>query len=654
MRKLFDRQLEKSTDATGRVDLAALERLVTAAYEEAELDRTRTDRSIELMVGELTAFQVGLESEIEKRTAQLRQSQQKLRTQNTRFLTALENMSQGLAMFDRQRRLVVCNRQYLDIYNLPRRFGRVGTSLVSILRARVAAGTFAGPDPAAYLRERLVTAADGVSSTTTHHLNNGRVLSVTHRAMADGGWVTLHRDITELHNMQAELTHQAYHDSLTELPNRNLLYQRLGQAVDSLPTGGGFAVLCLDLDGFKAINDSMGHAAGDKLLKQVAARLRECVGDGGTVGRMGGDEFAVLHPDGTPESALALAKSILEAIRRPFDIDDHAVLVGVSIGVAMAPRDGQSADKLLRNGDVALYSIKRGRRGGYRFFEPDLQRTLSESSRIERDLRRALANGEFELFYQPILNLASKTIVGYEALLRWRHPTEGIIPPAEFIPLAEELGLIVPIGEWVIRQAFAEAAGWPAAMHVAVNVSSVQFGRGDLVGVVMDALRASGLAADRVEIEITETLFLENSQQNLDTLHRLHALGLKVALDDFGTGYSALSYLLAFPFDKIKLDGSFVSALDNRQGAQIIMRSVADIGQRMGMVTTAEGVETPEQLNNVKLLGYTEAQGFLISEPMSRDAMRQLLHLAVDPAAEPPLQQEPSLGPKTASNARRP
>ena len=327
------------------------------------------------------------------------------------------------------------------------------------------------------------------------------------------------------------------------------------------------------------------------------------------------------------------------------------MLVGVSIGVAMAPRDGQSADKLLRNGDLALYSIKRGRRGGYRFFEPDLQRTLSESSRIERDLRRALANGEFELFYQPILNLASQTIVGYEALLRWRHPTEGIIPPAEFIPLAEELGLIVPIGEWVIRQAFAEAAGWPAAMHVAVNVSSVQFGRGDLVGVVMDALRASGLAADRVEIEITETLFLENSQQNLDTLHRLHALGLKVALDDFGTGYSALSYLLAFPFDKIKLDGSFVSALDNRQGAQIIMRSVADIGQRMGMVTTAEGVETPEQLNNVQLLGYTEAQGFLISEPMSRDAMRQLLHLAVDPA---PLQQEPSLGPKTASNARRP
>lgn len=649
MRKLFDRQLEKSTDAAGHVDLAALEKLVTAAYEEAELDRTRTDRSMELMIGELTAFQVGLEAEIDKRTAQLNKSRQKLRTQNTRFLTALENMSQGLAMFDGRQRLVICNHQYLDMYNLPRHLGRAGTHLVTILKARIAAGTSAGDDPAAYLRERLLVAAEGVNSSAVHQLGNGRVMSVAHKAMADGAWVTMHKDITELHSMQAELAHQAYHDALTGLPNRNFFYQRLGQAFETLHAGGSFTVLCLDLDGFKAINDSMGHASGDNLLRQVAARLSDCTGDTGVVGRMGGDEFAVLLPGGTRDSALALARSILDAIRRPFDIDDHAVLVGVSVGIAMAPEDGAGADALLKSGDLALYSIKRGRRGGYSFFEPDLAKTLSARSSMERDLRRALANGEFELFYQPVLNLAAQKIVGFEALLRWRHPTEGLILPADFVPLAEELGLIMPIGEWVIREAFTEAARWPASMRIAVNVSTVQFERGSLVGVLVNALAASGLAPDRVEIEITETLFLEQSEINLDILHQLHALGLKVALDDFGTGFSALSYLLAFPFDKIKIDGSFVRALDSTAGAHIILRSVADIGQRMGMVTTAEGIETAEQLRSVRALGYTEAQGFLIARPMNRDAIRQLLDLANDPMPEAPMAPEQ----KTAAGTGR-
>lgn len=647
MRKLFDRQLEKSTDAAGELDLAALEKLVTAAYEEAELDRTRTDRSMELMIGELTEFQVGLEVEIEKRTAQLNKSRQKLRTQNTRFLTALENMSQGLAMFDGRQRLVICNHQYLEMYNLPRHLGRAGTHLVTILKARIAAGTAGGDDPAAYVRERLLVATEGVNSSAVHQLSNGRVMSVAHKAMADGGWVTMHKDITELHSMQAELAHQAYHDALTGLPNRNFFYQRLGQAFETVHAGGSFAVLCLDLDGFKAINDSMGHASGDKLLRQVAARLADCTGEAGVVGRMGGDEFAVLLPGGTRDNALALARSILDAIRRPFDIDDHAVLVGVSVGIAMAPEDGAGADVLLKSGDLALYSIKRGRRGGYSFFEPDLARTLSARSSMERDLRRALANGEFELFYQPVLNLAAQKIVGFEALLRWRHPTEGLILPADFVPLAEELGLIMPIGEWVIREAFTEAARWPASMRIAVNVSTVQFERGSLVGVLVNALAASGLAPERVEIEITETLFLEHSETNLDILHQLHALGLKVALDDFGTGFSALSYLLAFPFDKIKIDGSFVRALDSTVGANVILRSVADIGQRMGMTTTAEGIETAEQLRSIRALGYTEAQGFLIARPMNRDAIRQLLDLANDPMPEAPM------APKTAAGTGR-
>ena len=640
MRKLFDRQLEKAATAAGDVDLAALEKLVTAAYDEAEQDRARTDRSIELMVGELSAFQAGLEAEIQKRTSQLRQSQKKLRTQNTRFLAALENMSQGLAMFDHRQRLVICNHQYLEMYDLPRRLGRAGTPIAKILEARVAANTSAGEDPDTYVKDRLSVIEGGQNATATQTLNNGRVVTISHRPMPDGGWVTTHKDITELHRMQAELRHQAYHDALTDLPNRNLLYHRMGLAFEALGRDGSFAVLCLDLDGFKVVNDSMGHSSGDNLLKQVAARLRGCVGDADLVGRMGGDEFAVLRPGGTAESAMELANSILEAVKRPFDIDDHSVSVAISIGIAMAPQDGRDTDELLKSADLALYSIKKDGRGGCSFFDPGMDKAVNEHRRMEQDLRRALANGEFELHYQPVVNLRSQTFAGFEALLRWNHPTKGLIQPADFVPLAEELGLIVPIGEWVIREAFTEAARWPADLHIAVNVSSVQFGRGNLVGVVMNALAASGLAHERVEIEITETLFLENSQANLDILHQLHTLGLKVALDDFGTGYSALSYLLAFPFDKIKIDGSFVRALDTAAGADVILRSVADIGERMGMTTTAEGIETPQQLRNVHALGYTEAQGFLVSEPMSREAVRQLLQLEYDTMPQAPMREE--------------
>ncbi|WP_423065693.1 putative bifunctional diguanylate cyclase/phosphodiesterase [Devosia sp. CN2-171] len=634
MRKLFDRQLEKATDDTGHVDLDTLGRLVAAAYEEVEQDRARTDRSIELMVGELMEFQVGLQAEIKRQTGKLRLSQERLRTQNTRFATALENMAQGLAMFDRHERLVVCNQQYLEMYSLPRRFGRRGTSLTAIIKARIVAGTSAGNDPKAYLEERLAAARDGLSSSATHHLNNGRVVSVSHRAMPDGGWVTMHKDITELHNMQAELAFQAYHDPLTELPNRNLFYQRLGLAFETLPPGGSFAVLCLDLDGFKAINDSMGHAAGDNLLRQVAARLRHCLGDGGTVGRMGGDEFAVLLPGATDDSATALAKQILEEIRRPFEIDAHAVLVGVSIGIAMAPRDGGGPDRLLQNGDLALYSIKRGRRGGQRFFAPDLAGAISDRSRLERDLRHALAGDELELHYQPVLDLTSRTITGFEALLRWHHPTAGMILPADFIPLAEELGLIAPIGEWAIHEALAEAAQWPSGQRIAINVSPVQFERGNLVGVVVDALAASGIAHERVELEITESALLAATGTNIEILKQLRGLGLGIALDDFGTGFSALSYLLDFPFDKLKIGGPFVAGDDGSRAA-IVLGAVADIGRRMGIRTTVEGIETAAQLDRVCDMGFAEAQGFLIANPMPREAVHRLLRMSDAAPAAP-------------------
>ena len=622
MRKLFERQLEKARTPEGEVDLAVLEQLVTAAYLEAEQDRARTDRSIELMVGELGAFQAGLEAEIDTRTSQLRRSQEQLRKQNGLFAAALENMSQGIAMFDRNRRLLVCNRQFLEMYDVPQKFGRRGTTLAAILKARIASQS-APEEAASYLKERLEAAESGQAASVTHQLQNGRVFLVSHRPMPDGGWVTTHRDITDLHAMEAELTHQAFHDSLTELPNRHMILQRIRSAFDS--HGQGFSVLCLDLDGFKSVNDTMGHSAGDKLLRQLAARLRDALGENGMVGRMGGDEFAVILTGGGADAAMALAGRLREVVERPFQIDEKAVTIATSIGVATAPADGSTPDQLLRAADLALYAAKRNGRGSIRRFEPELAQAEVDRHELERDLHRALENGEFELEYQPIVDLRTQRCSGFEALLRWHHPARGSVPPAEFVPLAEELGLIVPIGEWVLREALAEAASWAEPLRIAVNVSSAQFRHGNLVTTIIHALAASGIAHERVEVEITESVFLQNSEANLEALRQLHAIGIRIALDDFGTGYSALSYLLSFPFDKIKIDGTFVRALSHAGVAHTIVRSVAEIGHHMGLTTTAEGVETAEQLRNVHALGYTEAQGFVIARPMSARAVRRML-----------------------------
>jgi predicted signal transduction protein with EAL and GGDEF domain len=333
-----------------------------------------------------------------------------------------------------------------------------------------------------------------------------------------------------------------------------------------------------------------------------------------------------------------VARAIQESFAEPFAINGQPVSLAASIGVAMAPRDGDTMDRLLTSADLALYAAKNDRRGTTRFFEVAFDHAVRDRQQMEADLRNGLEQGQFELFYQPILNLRTQRFNGFEALLRWQHPTRGMVSPGEFIPVAEEIGLIAQLGEWVIREAFAEAARWPSDYRVAVNVSSSQFRRGNLVGVIMNALAATGIAHERVEIEITESLFLENDETNLEILQQLHALGVRIAMDDFGTGYSALSYLLAFPFDKIKIDGSFVRALDNASAAHAIVRAVAEIGDRLGMTVTAEGIETAEQLRNVHALGYTEAQGFLISRPMSRQAVEKLLAHEYDRMPEAPFE----------------
>jgi diguanylate cyclase (GGDEF)-like protein len=522
--------------------------------------------------------------------------------------------------------LIFCNDKFLDLYRLPRRYGRPGTSFEDVLRGRIAANSHIGEDIETYVGARLVLAENHVAATEVNTLNTGQVVSVTHQPLPDGGWVSTHKDITEFNRLQEELAHRAYHDALTGLPNRHLLQQRLAECVKEADGLGSFALLLVDLDGFKSINDTLGHAAGDKVLSEVAGRLEATVHSSGMAARMGGDEFAVVMDVGSvARDAQMLAATLTEVGRVPFVIDGQTVDIAFSVGVAVAPGDGVTPDELLKNADLALYAAKAERRGSYRFFEPAMDKALRDRRRLERDLALALERGEFEIHYQPILNLKRQAFSGFEALLRWRHAEDGLIPPARFIPVAEETGLIVPIGEWVLREAIAEATTWPRDLRVAINVSSVQFQRGNIVATIMNALGSGGLSPERVEIEITESVFFENSASNLDALRQLHALGLKIALDDFGTGFSALSYLLSYPFDKIKIDGAFVRAIDNAAGAQTIVRAIAEIGHGMGIVTTAEGVETAAQLRKVHAAGYTEAQGYLIARPMEADAVHKLL-----------------------------
>ena len=625
MHKLLAKQIEKARAESGEIDLARLTELVATAYEEAEHDRQRTDRSISLMVEEIDAFQKSLEDKIEQRTAELRDSRRALKLQNKRMAAALDSTGYAISIFDGSKKLVYCNSYFLTLYHLPRRLGRPGTSFEEIVRARIAANSYVGDDPDRYYRERTEGVNRSEVFVDVSRLNTGEMVSINHQPLPDGGWVATHKDITEFARLQEELAHRAYHDALTGLPNRHMLQQRLGECVKQADGLGSFALLLIDLDGFKSINDTLGHAAGDVVLREVARRLELAAGAEGMPARMGGDEFAVVMDVGTvARDAHMLAVSLTEAGREPFLVDGQDIDIAFSVGVAVAPGDGMTPDDLLKNADLALYAAKAERRGSYRFFEPAMDKALRDRRKLERDLALALERGEFEVYYQPILNLKRQAFSGFEALLRWKHE-DGMISPATFIPVAEETGLIVPIGEWVLRQAIAEAATWPRDLRVAINVSSVQFQRGNVVPTIMNALGAARIAPERVEIEITELVFFENSAANLDALRQLHAIGLKIALDDFGTGFSALSYLLRYPFDKIKIDGAFVRAIDNAAGAQTIVRAIAEIGHGMGIITTAEGVETAAQLRNVHAAGYTEAQGFLIAKPMPVEQVRKLL-----------------------------
>jgi diguanylate cyclase (GGDEF)-like protein/PAS domain S-box-containing protein len=456
-----------------------------------------------------------------------------------------------------------------------------------------------------------------------------QVLTFGRRVNFDGrdGYLVAIVDITERRKAEARIAYMAHHDGLTNLANRELYQERLKQALEGAAAGKKrVAVLCVDLDLFKNVNDSLGHPIGDRLLRLVADRLRSQVRGNNLAARLGGDEFAIiLASDVSPNEASDFAAHLIKILSASYEIDGHEVVIGASVGIAMSPGDGNTSEELLRNADLALYRAKEDGGGVHRFFEREMDRQAQKRRDMELDLRRAYANGEFELHYQPLVDIASDRISGFESLLRWRHPEKGMISPAEFIPVAEDIGLIVPVGEWVLREACNEAVKWPAEVKVAVNLSPVQFRSRNLVQVVISALAQSGLSPKRLELEITETVFLAETEANLAILHQLRELGVSISMDDFGTGYSSLSYLRSFPFDKIKIDRSFVKDLAKRSDCVAIVRAISGLGRSLNITTTAEGVETIDQLDWLRAEGCNEVQGFLFSPARPAAEVEKLL-----------------------------
>jgi diguanylate cyclase (GGDEF)-like protein len=539
--------------------------------------------------------------------------------------TALNNIPQGLVLYDSSARIVVCNQPYLDMFRLSPDVAGPGCTMQRLIAHRKETGSFDG-DVDAFCSAIIRKVSLGKATRQLTEAPGGRAIEIINRPLKAGGWVATIEDITERMRADEKIAHLAHYDGLTDLPNRVLFRERLEQALQAMRPGEQLAVLYIDIDEFKSVNDALGHPVGDELLKGVAERLRNCLGQRDVAARLGGDEFAVIQTAIRNQSeATRLVDEIHAALRRPFECTGHLITTDASIGIALAPSDGLDLDQLLKNADLALYGAKGDGRRTYRFFEAGMDGRAKARRRLELELRQAISDGSLETFYQPVLNIEDGEVSSCEALLRWRHPEHGMISPAEFIPIAEETGLINQIGQWVLNAACAEAMHWPDHVRVAVNVSPVQFSSQSLALNVASALAASGLPASRLELEITEAVLIRDDEAALEVLHQLRKLGVRIALDDFGTGYSSLSYLQRFPFDKIKIDRSFIRDLAGAGASLSIVQAVVSIAAASDMTTTAEGVETEQQKNLLHILGCTEMQGFLFSPAIPAADVRRLL-----------------------------
>ncbi len=555
---------------------------------------------------------------------------------------ALTNMSQGLCMFDPVGRLVLANQRFGEILGLPAQLTIPGTTSRDLLcAARHRAG-------GSSLSERLLTlqqqaAADRRHASFCEGSESGTTIAVSHEPLADGGWLATYEDVTERKQIEAKIAHMASHDDLTDLGNRVLFREELQNSLSRLAPGKEVSILCLDLDHFKAVNDTLGHPIGDELLRAVAGRIRGCVRRGDTLARLGGDEFAIIQSASSqPEVAIGLAERLVQVLGEPFKLQEHQVVIGVSIGIASAPKDSIDPDTLLKQADLALYEAKGSGRSTYRAFELEMDSQVQARRALEVDLRRAIAEREFKVFYQPLVNAHDRRISGFEALLRWHHPERGTVMPSQFINLAEEIGAIGALGALALEQACNDAVHWPDDLSVAVNVSPMQFRTGDIVAIARAALQNSGLPPHRLQLEITETVLLSDTEAVIEILHRLRDLGVHISMDDFGTGYSSLSYLRKFPFDKIKIDRSFVNGLGTDPESDAIVSAVVSLSASLGIKTTVEGVETLDQLAWLESRGPIEVQGYLLGKPLPLDQTQALIDSSQRDVSSRPTREEQS------------
>ncbi len=589
-------------------------------------------------IGDLANAFNGMIEKTANSARQISTQSAEINRRNGQLDAALANMSRGLCMYDADGRLVLANAQFSRIYGVPEDALRVGATFWEILETLAEHGRLTEDQARKIVADHEFALRRKASVNSLQKLNDGRSISISQATMKNGGWVATYEDISERVAAENQIAHMAHHDALTELPNRVLFRETLKKDLSRVKRGELLAVHCLDLDHFKAVNDTLGHPIGDQLLCAVAQRLQSCLREHDTVSRLGGDEFAIVQTRiNSSKDASSLANRVVKALCEPFQISGHQVVIGVSVGIAVSPSDGNEADHLLKCADMALYRAKADGRGTHRYFEPDMDARMQQRRGLELDLREALVENQFEVHFQPLIDMASRKIGGFEALLRWRHPARGMVSPGDFIPLAEEIGLINEIGLWVLRESTARAALWPDAIKISVNISAVQFRNKTLVEDIVEALEKSGLDPCRLELEITESVVLTDTEQTLSMLHRLRGMGVSIAMDDFGTGYSSLSCLQRFPFDRIKIDRSFICDLQTRPNTLSLIKAIADVGRSLDIETTAEGVENAEQLEMLEGSGCSVAQGFYFSRAVPAESVAGLIerfnHRAVEKAA---------------------
>lgn len=548
----------------------------------------------------------------------------------SRFDTALNNMPHGLAMFNAAGRLEVANKRLIELFDLPPQIADGRTTVQGVVAAGRRSGAILSTDVKHLAEELDLRTSRKKSGVMTTDLADGRSLEITVQPMANGGSVALVEDVSERKAAEAKIAHLARFDALTGLPNRTYFRERMDWVIALTQRGESCAVLFVDLDQFKSVNDTLGHPIGDALLRAVAERLGAIVRDTDLVSRFGGDEFVILQsPIKSPEQAASLAQRIVASLGEVFGIADQQIVIGASVGIAMAPGDGRDADTLLKNADMALYRAKSDGRAGWRFFEPDMDVKAQARRSLELDLRTALATDAFEVYYQPLINVHTMRVTTCEALIRWPHPQRGMVPPSEFIPIAEEMGLISEIGRRVLRKAAAECMRWPEDVSVAVNLSAAQVRRGGVPATVREALEGSGLPASRLEIEITESVLLQDTEATRSCMQELRDLGVRLSLDDFGTGYSSLSYLHSYPLYKVKIDRSFLDGVETNERSATLLRGVARLSADLGLVVAVEGIETESQFALLRReSSVKEAQGFLFSRPIPKLEIRKLLESA--------------------------